>query len=196
MIRKSLIVAVGIMASLALSVGSASATDPVHIENGEHILITGDQTLTLLAHTPLGTQVASRCDNDWEGHISEDGDVEVERVDFNATPGSIGSCGTSLNDCNDAGWHGNIEESAPGELMVNLSFCLTGTALGSTPVGGDVECVVIVLPNGTVIRIDCNDVTVQNQFPPAGTGGIVPRFEIDGELNVDGEGDDILASHL
>ncbi len=189
MIRKLFLLAVMAVAALAMTASSASAVEPITVTNGSHVVFTGDQTLSLIAHSPMGTQVASRCDNDWEGHIASNGDVEIERVDFAATPGSVGNCATTLNDCDDAGWHGTSEETAPGVTHVVLSFCLTGTALGATPVGGDAECTL------TTIKATCSDVTVANQFPPPGTGGIVPRFEIDGEVFIAPESGTLGISH-
>ncbi len=182
MVPKLPLLAAFAVTALAMPTSSALATGPVHVEHGEHVTLNGNQTLTLLAHTPMGTAASSfRCDNDWEGHITEDGDVELERVDFAATPGSIGNCDTTLNDCSDAGWHGQIEETAPGVTHVLLSYCLTGTGLGATPISGDIACAL------TKTEMHCDDVTFANQFPPAGAGGVVRRFEMDGEINIDGE---------
>ncbi len=86
-----------------------------------------------------------------------------ENIAFSSGPQSASSCDT-LSHCNDAGGHGIIEETGVGQITNTVSFCLTGTAPGATPVGGDLSC------NATAMETHCNEVTVANSSRQQGPG--------------------------
>ena len=136
----------------------------------------------------MGTEATGlQCTIDWEASVSESGHVTFNRIDLDF-PGT-GWCGT-LNDCNDAAdWEGQIAEVEdpaiidPEQFVIDLEFCLTGTALGGTPVGGHVTCHI------SDTQGECEHVHVAEQFPPPGTGGVVPQFVIEGSILITEEPD-------
>lgn len=132
--------------AIILPVSSASAFG-VGVENPGMFSITGENTLsihTILPEALGGTEVTGlKCAQVWEANVDENGHVDVNDVEINAHSGSIGSC-NQWNDCDDAGWEGQLEEGHKGtkwEYGVHLTLCLEGT--GSAEINGipfTVEC--------------------------------------------------------
>jgi hypothetical protein len=163
MIRKVVLLAMAAMAVTAFAASTASAQVTVH--NPGMFELTGNE-LQLVGHHPLaGAIVLSQCENSWEANVDSSGHVSLHSVAID--PPGTGNC-DALNDCDDAGWEGQI--TSPTAIHVN--FCLEGAA------AGDITAEATCTLNGTT-HIVCADVPAQESV-----GAPLP-LEINGELDSD-----------
>lgn len=135
MTRKPLLLTAALVA--ATFAFSASGALAVAVENPGMHAVTGENTLTM-AHGYLPRTMAPnlleitglKCNHTTEMTTSSTGAFDLHSVDLSGHMGSVGPC-NEANDCDDAGWNGQIEESHDGtdwEYGVHLTFCLVGTS--------------------------------------------------------------------
>ena len=172
MIRKLLMLAFVAMAAVAFSASAASAQGvEVHnpgmneIESEVDIAVVADVFIseTQEVHVPV-----LQCDNLWEANVAEDGHIDIHDVEILDHAGATDQCDTA-NDCDDAGWEGQLEEDGAGGFDAHLTFCLEGTDFPSVPL--NVVCDIGV--NGD--EAHCDDEVV----PASGTD---PAIFVEGEV--------------
>lgn len=142
MIRKLLLLAVMAVTAFAFSAASASAFE-VEVENPGMFAITGSNTISIHGTFPEeGNELTGlKCNNTWEANIDSSGHINVHSIVLSSVTGSIGQC-NSVDDCDDAGWEGQIEEHSPHwEYAVHAVFCLEDTGNPETDdIAFPVEC--------------------------------------------------------
>jgi hypothetical protein len=147
MFRKLSLVVFAAVAVLALSASAASATGPgaVIVENPGEVNVTGENTIAIGAHTPLGFATGLRCANNWHGEVNADGHVSFDTVNIDPHPtGTTGNC-SGMDDCGNDGeeFEGQIHEretGVPSEFGIDFHFCLSGQGGGLDGVHIEVEC--------------------------------------------------------
>jgi hypothetical protein len=147
MFRKLSLLVFAALAVLALSASAANArtAGPVIVENPGEVEVTGENTIAIGAHTPLGFATGLRCNNMWHGEVTEDGHVSFDSVEILTHPsGTTGNC-DAADDCGNDGeeFEGQIHErevAVPSEFGVDFHFCLSGQGGGLDGVHVEVEC--------------------------------------------------------
>lgn len=116
--------------ALAALIGfcSAASAGAVVVENPGANAFTGENTLSI--HGVFASQelVLLKCAVSLEGSIGESGHASFGLIDFAEHSGSNPRC-SQPDDCNAAGWEGQIEEGhpdTPWEYSIHVDMCFEG----------------------------------------------------------------------
>ncbi|HYI81070.1 MAG TPA: hypothetical protein VEW67_09445 [Thermoleophilaceae bacterium] len=141
MFRKLLLLVLVALAAMALTATTANATDAVHVENDGEGEVTAEHTVAIGVHHPtLGFIPGLSCLGHATGTVSESGAINLDDVNIDPhNANDVGNC-TDANDCNNAGWTGQVHENEAGGFAADFHFCISGQGGGLDGVPLEVEC--------------------------------------------------------